>query len=448
MAVISGIDTRNFCPVMLTAPDELDRFLDEVFSGASTAISVKTRLGLASPEEFAKILEIYNRYPISKLIVHPRVRKDFYNGEPNLAAFRLAYEGSRAPVCYNGNIFSRRGFDRVLSEFPELKAVMHDKLAALPGTSFISDPVTLKSSLKADSLDGLDALATAIAMDIRPVLPSFDGDLAVAQPLIVEDNAFFKFTYGVEVLTTRVDGADYGCIINTAGQVSASNPRKVTISCIKKNHTCDMVAKARKFNISILTEDAPFKLFQRFGFQSGRDVDKFADVEYNDRMANGIRYVPEYTNAVLSCEVIESYDLDTQMLFIANVVEAKVLSNGPSCTYAYYHAHIKPKKAPNADQPEGWVCTVCGYFYEGHELPKDFICPICKHGAEVFQYVPAVTHEKKKGFLCSVCGHFEPYDGDKLPDDYVCPVCHHGPEVMLKSTPAMVMRLENSWGSA
>ena len=161
-------------------------------------------------------------------------------------------------------------------------------------------------------------------------------------------------------------------------------------------------------------------------------------------MENGIRYVPEYTNAVLSCEVIESFDLDTQMLFIANVVEAKVLSGGPSCTYAYYHAHIKPKKAPSADQPEGWVCTVCGYFYEGHELPKDFICPICKHGAEVFQYVPAVTHEKKKGFLCSVCGHFEPYDGDKLPDDYVCPVCHHGPEVMedcLFSLPGISFRL-------
>jgi flavin reductase (DIM6/NTAB) family NADH-FMN oxidoreductase RutF len=204
----------------------------------------------------------------------------------------------------------------------------------------------------------------------------------------------------------------------------------VTISCIKKNHTCDMVAKARKFNISILTEDAPFKLFQRFGFQSGRDVDKFADVDYNDRMANGIRYMPEYTNAVLSCEVIESFDLDTQMLFIANVVEAKVLSNGPSCTYAYYHAHIKPKKAPNADQPEGWVCTVCGYFYEGHELPKDFTCPLCKHGPDAFQYVPAVIHEKKKGFLCKVCGHFEPYDGDKLPDDYVCPICHHGTEEM------------------
>ena len=125
-----------------------------------------------------------------------------------------------------------------------------------------------------------------------------------------------------------------------------------------------------------------------------QELDRFLDGIFSGAdMANGIRYVPEYTNAVLSCEVIESFDLDTQMLFIANVVEAKVLSNGPSCTYAYYHAHIKPKKAPNADQPEGWVCTVCGYFYEGHELPKDFTCPLCKHGPDAFQYVPAVIHE-------------------------------------------------------
>ena len=314
---------------------------------------------------------------------------------------------------------------------PTSGGLMRDKLSALAGVRFISDPVTIKSSPKADTIAALDRLADAMAMEINPVLPVFPaGENAVAKPLIVENNAFFKFTYGVEVLTTRVDGRDYGCIINTAGQVAAGDRQKITISCIKQNHTGDMVAKAGKFNISILTEEAPFALFQRFGFQSGRDVDKFADVAYNDRMENGIRYVPEYTNAVLSCEIIESFDLETQMLFIANVVEAKVLSGDPSCTYAYYHAHIKPKKAPAADQPEGWVCKVCGYFYEGHELPEGFTCPLCKHGPEEFEYVPAVVHEKKKGFLCKVCGHFEPYEGDELPADYVCPICHHGVEEM------------------
>ena len=187
-----------------------------------------------------------------------------------------------------------------------------------------------------------------------------------------------------------------------------------------------MIRKAGKFNVSVLTEDAPFSLFKHFGFQSGRDVDKFADVAYEDRLANGIRYIPEYTNAVFGCEVIASQDLGKSTLFIANVTEAKVLSNAPSATYAYYHAHIKPKKAPVTEQKEGWRCTVCGYFYEGAELPDDYICPLCKHGKDAFEYVPGVKVEKKKGFICKICGYFEPFDGPELPADYQCPICKHG----------------------
>ena len=186
-----------------------------------------------------------------------------------------------------------------------------------------------------------------------------------------------------------------------------------------------MVKKAGRFNISIVTEDAPYALFQRFGFQSGREVDKFADVDYDDRMANGIRYVPTYTNAVLSCEIIDSKDVDTQVVYIANVVEAKVLSAAKSCTYAYYHAHIKPKNNPAKEQKEGWVCQVCGYFHEGKEMPDDFSCPLCNHGKEDFEYVASDAKPKVKGYICSICGHFEPCEGE-LPDDYTCPLCHHG----------------------
>jgi flavin reductase (DIM6/NTAB) family NADH-FMN oxidoreductase RutF len=243
----------------------------------------------------------------------------------------------------------------------------------------------------------------------------------------VDNKVFSKFSYGVEVLTTRVDGKDYGCIINTAGQVASCDPKKITISVIKKNHTCDMVAKAGRFNISILTEDAPYSVFQHFGFQSGRDVDKFADLPWDVRMSNGIRYIPEYTNAVLSCEVIDVKDVATQVLYIANVVEAKVLSNAPSCTYGYYHAHIKPKKNPAPEQKECWVCKVCGYVYEGAELPDDFVCPLCKHGKDEFEHVVPVEKKKEKGYVCAICGHFEPCEGE-LPEDYVCPICHHGRE--------------------
>lgn len=295
------------------------------------------------------------------------------------------------------------------------------------GIEFVSDNISILSALKEDQLAQIEALADAIAADIVPAVNSTASSASGQEPNSVDDGAFRKMTYGVEVLTTRVNGKDYGCIINTACQVSSSNPRQLTISVIKKNNTCDMVAKAGKFNISILTEEAPFSVFEHFGFQSGRDVDKFADCTGDERTQNGIRYIPKYTNAVLSCEVTDVKDVDTQVLYIANVVEAKVLSSEPSCTYAYYHAHIKPKKAPASEPKEGYVCSVCGYFHEGSELPEDFVCPLCKHGPEVFEHVVPAVVKKQKGYVCTICGHFEPCEGE-LPADYTCPLCHHGRE--------------------
>ncbi len=303
--------------------------------------------------------------------------------------------------------------------------LMKNALSGLKGTQFIGEIVSLKSDITDSQLAELDALADAIAADIKPPVRIFEA-AETGDALPVDNAVFTKFNYGVEVLTTRVDGVDYGCIINTAGQVASCDPKKITISVIKKNNTCDMVMKAGKFNISILTEETPYSLFQHFGFQSGRDVDKFADCEYDERTANGIRYIPKYTNAVLSCEVIDVKDVETQMLYIANVVEAKVLSGDKSCTYAYYHAHIKPKKNPAPEPKEGYVCKVCGYFHEG-ELPKDFACPLCHHGPEDFEHVVPTVVQKQKGYICTVCGHFEPCEGE-LPKDYTCPLCHHGPE--------------------
>lgn len=305
--------------------------------------------------------------------------------------------------------------------------LMRGMLEGVKGTEFIGDNLSLRSALKENQLEAMDALADAIAADIRPAAAAVEPTAAASIIDMVDNKVFNRFSYGVEVLTTRVDGKDYGCIINTAGQVASCDPKKITISVIKKNNTCDMVMKAGRFNISILTQDAPYSLFQHFGFQSGRDVDKFADVPYDERMANGIRYIPQYTNAVLSCEVIDVKDVETQTLYIANVVEAKVLSDAPSCTYAYYHAHIKPKKNPAPERGEGYICKVCGYFHEGSELPEDFVCPLCKHGKEDFEHVVPAVVNKHKGYICTVCGHFEPCDGE-LPEDYVCPLCHHGRE--------------------
>ena len=314
---------------------------------------------------------------------------------------------------------------------PTSGKVMREILSPLKGTEFIGENITLKSALAEGQLDQLDALADALAEDILPKPAVSEEPVIITagefSPEAVDNKVFSKLSYGVEILTTRVDGKDYGCVINTAGQVASGDPKKITISVIKKNNTCDMVARAGRFNLSILTEDAPYSLFQHFGFQSGRDVDKFADLPHEVRMQNGIRYIPTYTNAVLSCEVIDVRDLETQVLYIANVVEAKVLSKAPSCTYGYYHAHIKPKKNPAPEQKEAWICQVCGYVYEGAQLPDDFTCPLCKHGKEDFVHVVPEVKPKQKGYVCSICGHFEPCEGE-LPEGYTCPLCKHGRE--------------------
>lgn len=200
----------------------------------------------------------------------------------------------------------------------------------------------------------------------------------------MNDKTMFKLTYGLFVLTAREGEKDNGCIINTAGQVTAQ-PNRISIAVNKANYTHDMILRTGKFNISILSEDAQFSTFQHFGFQSGRIVDKFSGYESAARSANGIYYITEGTNGFISAVVEQTLDLDTHTLFIASVEDMEILSDTPSTTYTYYQSHIKP--APAAAPKKGktiWRCNICGYEYEGEELPADFICPICKHPASDF----------------------------------------------------------------
>ncbi len=199
---------------------------------------------------------------------------------------------------------------------------------------------------------------------------------------LVDNSAMYKLSYGLFVLTACEKGVDNGCITNTVIQVTSS-PNRVAVAVNKKNYTHDMIVSTRKFNVSILTEGAPFSLFERFGFKSGREVNKFTDFGDVERSENGLVYLTKYTNAFISAEVVEMVDCGTHTLFIANTVEAKVLSAEPSVTYAYYFEHIKPK--PETAKKKGFVCKVCGYVYEGEELPEDYVCPLCGHGAEDFE---------------------------------------------------------------
>ena len=199
----------------------------------------------------------------------------------------------------------------------------------------------------------------------------------------LSNDAITKIGYGLYVLIAREGDKDNGCICNVVAQLTSS-PMQMMIAVNKKNLTHDMILRTGRFNVCCLTEHAPMKVFQHFGFQSGRDVNKFEGCDVEMRSSNGLLYLPKYVNAYLSGQVNYAKDLGTHTLFIADITEAVHLSDDPSLTYAYYQEHIKPKPAA-APVAEGgkkkWVCEICGYVYEGDELPADYICPWCKHPA-------------------------------------------------------------------
>ena len=199
----------------------------------------------------------------------------------------------------------------------------------------------------------------------------------------MDKKAMYKISYGLFVVTSAAGGRDNGCITNTLGQIT-SEPNRVSLTVNKANLTHDMIAESGKFSASVISENADFELFRHFGFRSGRDVDKFADFSCTKRLDNGLLAVTEGTNAVISGQVIQSVDLGTHTMFIADVTGLEVLSDAPSATYDFYQNNIKPKPQAVGKTEDGqtvWRCTVCGYEYVGEELPEDFVCPLCKHPA-------------------------------------------------------------------
>ena len=259
---------------------------------------------------------------------------------------------------------------------PTAGGLMRKLLSGLRGIDILEDSLTVRSSLKEDQLESIDRMAAAIAASVRPEAPVVQNEKQI------EPNAMFKLSYGLFVLTAK-DDRDGGCIINAVNQITDS-PKRISIAVNKANATHDMIARTGAFNLSVLTTETQFPLIQRFGFQSSRDADKFADYDFAARSENGLIYVTESSNAFISAKVVQALDYGTHTVFIADVTEAKVLSNASSLTYAYYFEHVKPKPAALSEQ-KGWVCKICGYIYEGDDLPADFICPLCKHGAEDFE---------------------------------------------------------------
>lgn len=192
----------------------------------------------------------------------------------------------------------------------------------------------------------------------------------------MDNKALFKIQYGLFVLSSQGAKGDNGCIVNTVMQIT-DNPLDIVIGLNKKNYSHQNIMANNKICLSVLTQDVPFAIIKQFGFQSGKDVDKFADITVA-KASNGLLYLPTYSNAYISGTVIESYDFDTHTLFKVLVEDAQVLSDVTSVTYEYYQKHIK--QTATTSITKGWRCNICGYVHPFETIPEDFICPWCKHG--------------------------------------------------------------------
>ncbi|GMO50808.1 MAG: hypothetical protein Ta2G_08530 [Termitinemataceae bacterium] len=248
--------------------------------------------------------------------------------------------------------------------------------------NIIGDRVTLLSSVKEDSRCALAKLAA----DIANTLPKNTIPLHDIKKEPVDNPAFFKLTYGLFLLTAKDGSKDVGCIINSCVQLTDS-PKRINIAVIKANYTNDIILKTGVFNVSSLSIDTPFSVFKQFGFQSGRNVDKFESCPDKTRSSNGLIYAPLVGNAFFSCKVIASTDYGTHTLYTADVTEAAVISNVPSATYNYYSENIKPKPPTGGPKKKGYICKVCGHIHEGEELPEGYICPLCNHDASYFEKI-------------------------------------------------------------
>ena len=252
---------------------------------------------------------------------------------------------------------------------PNSGKLIREILGSMKNMEIVEPQITVKSNVKENQVELIKELATNIAKDFPKAR--------------LNSNPMFNIEYGLYVLTTERNGKQNGMILNTLNQV-ASSPDLLFVSVNKNNYSAETILETKKFNVSVLNTHAPFALFKRFGFASGRDTDKFKDCKDFAVAANGINYITRYSNAFFSLEVQQVLDLGSHYGFICTIAEKKQLSHEKSVTYDFYMENIKPK-TPREVKKVGWICKICGYIYEGEVLPPDFICPLCKHPASDFE---------------------------------------------------------------
>lgn len=256
---------------------------------------------------------------------------------------------------------------------PQAIKVMKRMLEDCKDISYTENNVKIMSALNEESTAKLEALADELCMDYM----AQSSDTANKNDM----SALFNIGYGLYVITSNDGKKDNGVIVNSVTQVTSS-PNRIAVCINKQNYSHHIIKQSGIMNINCLSVDAPFKVFENFGFRSGRTVDKFGSEEQL-RSDNGLVFLQKYINAFMSLKVEQYIDLDSHGMFICSVTEARVLSDKETMTYTYYQNNVKPK--PQTEGKKGYVCKVCGYVYEGDELPEDFICPLCKHGAADFE---------------------------------------------------------------
>ena len=256
---------------------------------------------------------------------------------------------------------------------PQAAKVMRDTFAKSKNIKFTDTTVRIMSALNETSSAQLEDLANELCRDYI----AHSADMANKNDM----TALFNIGYGLYVVISNDGKRDNGLIVNTVTQVT-NTPNRIAVCINKQNYSHHVIRQTGVMNVNCLSQEAPFEVFQNFGFQSGRNADKFAGQEVL-RSDNGLAFLPRYINSFMSLKVEQYVDMDTHGMFICSVTEARVISNVETMTYTYYQKHVKPQ--PQTEGKKGFVCKICGWIYEGEELPQDIVCPLCKHGAVDFE---------------------------------------------------------------
>ena len=286
-------------------------------------------------------------YPFMKTFIEHLTERNFQN-----RAIGLIENGSWAPLAGK---------------------IMREMFEKSKKISWLNNNVKIMSSLSGENMEQLEAMADELCKEYVAQSPEKANKNDMT--------ALFKIGYGLYVVTSNDGTKDNGLIVNTVTQLT-DNPNRIAVNINKANYSHHVIKNTGVMNVNCLSVDAPFEIFQRFGFQSGRTADKFAGME-TLRSDNGLVFLPKYINAFMSLKVEQYVDLDTHGMFICTVTEARVMNDRETMTYNYYHSNVKPK--PQTEGKKGFVCKVCGWVYEGDTLPDDIVCPLCKHGAADFE---------------------------------------------------------------